>query len=415
MARATLEQAKKNEGTLKRISWSRPGKYFLRTDKPKLLSFRNFGPDKNQISYKYTGFENEKTYIRLNFAPVQSYMSANILVFIHGGEPPRCPDDVSPDDYTPEYNHPVETLLFEVTYTFPERASEKYINWKLLRKKTKFTYVQLRQLYDQFMYDTRQNGHCGRLFRKDFGRVLQNFSLINVHEDELSNLWIWFTKHETNDFIEFSSFVESLGRTWHDVRFFGLSNAAREALKEEEKYAEIDEQDKKARERAIHDAQLQDVATAYSRLTGSPIPPSPSHVSSSNQEKRSRGNSTLSQISTDPMSPSNDLDRLINVANDRKNEIQNNNGIDAILMAANNDTVTPNIPVTPQDDSVPQNARGIKSPVVVRPGEEVNFSKMKLKINCKMHTTRWWQEKLRTQRLCRKTICIKHQMQHLEI
>ena len=285
MARATLEQAKKNEGTLKRISWSRPGKYFLRTDKPKLLSFRNFGPDKNQISYKYTGFENEKTYIRLNFAPVQSYMSANILVFIHGGEPPRCPDDVSPDDYTPEYNHPVETLLFEVTYTFPERASEKYINWKLLRKKTKFTYVQLRQLYDQFMYDTRQNGHCGRLFRKDFGRVLQNFSLINVHEDELNNLWFWFTKHETNDFIEFSSFVESLGRTWHDVRFFGLSNAAREALKEEEKYAEIDEQDKKARERAIHDAQLQDVATAYSRLTGSPIPPSPSHVSSSEPGK----------------------------------------------------------------------------------------------------------------------------------
>ena len=67
-----------------------------------------------------------------------------------------------------------------------------------------------------------------------------------------------------------------------------------------------------------------------------------------NQEKRSRGNSTLSQISTDPMSPSNDLDRLINVANDRKNGSQNNNGIDAILMAANNDIEMPNIPVTPQ-------------------------------------------------------------------
>ena len=351
----------------------------MRTDKPKLLSFRNFGPDKNQISYKYTGFENEKTYIRLNFAPVQSYISANILVFIHGGEPPRCPDDVSPDEYIPEYNHPVETLLFEVNYTSPEEASEKYINWKLLRKKTKFTYVQLRQLHDQFMYDTRQNGHCGRLFRKDFGRVLRNFSLINVSEDELNDLWIWFTKSETNDFIEFSSFVESLGHTWHDVRFFGLSNAAREALKEEEKYAEIDEQDKKARERAIHDAQLKDVATAYSRLTGSPIPPSPSHASSSQQERhRPRGNSTLSQISTDPTPPSLDINRLINVANGRENDIQNKDGIDALLMAVNGIETNSRAatPKTPQHVvSVPQNMSGIKSPIGVRPGEEVNFSK----------------------------------------
>ena len=38
---STMQDAENNEGILKRISWRRPGKYFLRTDKPKLLSFRN--------------------------------------------------------------------------------------------------------------------------------------------------------------------------------------------------------------------------------------------------------------------------------------------------------------------------------------------------------------------------------------
>ena len=225
-------------------------------------------------------------------------MRANILAFIHRGEPPECPDSMSPDIFVPKYYEPVETLLFEVTYTLPEDVGTTYINWKKIRNETKFSYIQLSQLYDQFMYDTRQSGHCGVLRRDDFGRILRNFSLVDISENELNNLWMWFDKDTKESHINFETFATRLGQTWHDVHFFGLSAAAREALKEEKKYEEINEQDKKAREQAIHNMQLQDVEKAYSRLTGSPIPPSPSFVASS-QKQRTRGHSTLSQVSSD--------------------------------------------------------------------------------------------------------------------
>ena len=386
---STMQDAENNEGILKRISWRRPGKYFLRTDKPKLLSFRNNGPDNNQIEYQDTGFDDEKTYIRLNFANIQSFMRANILVFIHRGEPPECPDSMSPDIFVPKYYEPVETLLFEVTYTLPEDVGTTYINWKKIRNETKFSYIQLSQLYDQFMYDTRQSGHCGVLRRDDFGRILRNFSLVDISENELNNLWMWFDKDTKESHINFETFATRLGQTWHDVHFFGLSAAAREALKEEKKYEEINEQDKKAREQAIHNMQLQDVEKAYSRLTGSPIPPSPSFVASS-QKQRTRGHSTLSQVSSDPRdgNSSNEslLEKLMAVSDDKidngnvtNNEmkllLQEATGTDGNIINVENASKSETPKTPPRLLGIPPSSSGIKSPRGIRVGDGVNFSK----------------------------------------
>jgi len=374
----TEEDAKQAVGTLKRISWSRTGKYFLRTDKPKLLSFRNGGPNNNQIHHQNSGFDEDKTYMRLNFAPVQSFMRANILVFIHSGEPPECPDNISPDEFVPKYYPPVETLLFEVTYTFLEDVSATYINWRRLRNATKFTYVQLRQLHDQFMYDTRQNGHCGVLQRNDFGRILRNFSLVGINETELNKLWIWFNRGEQQSCIDFETFAEGLGKTWHDAHFFGLSSAAREAIKEEKKYEQMDEEDKKAREQAIYDVQLKDVEKAYSRLTGSPIPPSPSFMSSS-QKNKNRRNSTLSHVTGDSSSESL-LDKLIAVSENVKEQKvsdDDNNDMNVLLAALNSDGNTPrsNIqPKTPPRLGIPSSLTDIKSPRGIRAGNGINFT-----------------------------------------
>ena len=100
LVKAAEEGAKKQSGTVKRISWRKPGRYFLRTDKPTILSFRGTGPDGNLLLLA-SGFQDEKTHMRLCFAPVQHAIRTKVLVYIHKGDPPVRPDDISRDEWQP--------------------------------------------------------------------------------------------------------------------------------------------------------------------------------------------------------------------------------------------------------------------------------------------------------------------------
>ena len=274
LVKAAEEGAKKQSGTVKRISWRKPGRYFLRTDKPTILSFRGTGPDGNLLLLA-SGFQDEKTHMRLCFAPVQHAIRTKVLVYIHKGDPPVRPDDISRDEWQPTYSSPVETLLFNVEYTDAECLPRPSISWKRLMDTTKYSYSQLKMMYEQFWYDTVQAGQPGVLTQSSFRFFLGHLGLPNVeNEVALHDLWVWFDREENNA-IDFEGFVLGLGKSWHDAQFYGLSNKAKEALETERKYAEMDEQDMLAMKQARLNAQLEDVTSAYTRLTGSPIPTSP--------------------------------------------------------------------------------------------------------------------------------------------
>ena len=296
---ASEQNAINNRGTIKRISWRRPGRYFLRTNKPELLSFCGTGEQGNLLELA-SGFKDEKTHMRLCFAPIQSFIRAQILVFVHSGVPPERPAGLTENAvWTPKFYTPVETLLFNVSYTAPECLRRPSISWKRLVDATKFSNPQLKVMYEQFWHDTIQAGNPGILERCSFRPFLANLGLKGLEDGDadVDRLWAWFDREE-NNVLDFEAFILGLGKTWQDVQFFGLSTHARKALETEAKYSEIDEQDKAAKHKAVLDAQLEDVNTAYTRLTGSPIPGSPiSSRNSSNQNQTPEKNhSQVSQV-----------------------------------------------------------------------------------------------------------------------
>ena len=264
----------------KRIPWTLPGRFCLKTNMPELLSFRHDPFDDgredddttNLNETNDTNYDNDdaseftletdqdRCYIRITLAAVQVPIQTSIKIHIH------TISDAMVRGISRSFvaNLPHETLHLQVQWSDAINLERPIVPWRRLLRRTSFDRTQLETFANRFWIDTCANGTPGELHRFGFNRLMtlllrkstpghqgtavtssNNIKSKNPTTEQLDALWCDFDR-DGHERLLFVDLMYGLNRAWNDTHYHQVIHLVEQAKKNDAHAIERDEDDNNA-------------------------------------------------------------------------------------------------------------------------------------------------------------------------